>query len=372
MFQAADSTPVSLFPKVSITNLLSWCNRYRVDCGFADDDESISQLSKTTSQCFDTDKVRLLYIRAQVTRIDLKIDLALCEVNKRYKKLVRRATGTSYAVGGASINRKASTNNVTKAVINCFGLPSVSADTAVEALKATVWKTWGTNMQLAMAEVLQLVGLTGTVFAAGIPAWLITGSINASYVVPATCRLFLIMAMDLTFVLARSFKELTFRASGQPNERDVSAAARNYAVRGYAQHVHRDIKSLIPRRDVRSSYKVEVIRQALEDMVTRYKDRLMEDVDLPMKVQGLHIKGDIEEDDLSTEADSMLMVDLKEANAAYAELEATTTVAELPATEQPIAELPAEPSSKGEKPLPPAPVELEGDNSPVKRAELAG
>lgn len=36
---------------------------------FADDDASISNLSKTTSHCFDTDKVRLLYIRAQVSRI---------------------------------------------------------------------------------------------------------------------------------------------------------------------------------------------------------------------------------------------------------------------------------------------------------------
>lgn len=121
-----------------------------------DDDASISQLSKTTSQTFDTDKVRLLYIRAQVTRIDLKIDLALCEVNRRYKKLIRRATGTSYAVAGPSIVRKTSTNNVTKAIINCFGLPSVSADTAVLALKNTVWKTWGTNMQLAGAELLNL------------------------------------------------------------------------------------------------------------------------------------------------------------------------------------------------------------------------
>lgn len=317
--------------------------------------------------------MRLLYIRAQVTRIDLKIDLALCEVNKRYKKLVRRATGTAYALGGATINRKASTNNVTKAVIECFGLPSVSADVAIEALKNTVWKTWGTNMQLAMAEVLQLVGVTGTVFAMGIPAWLITGSINASYVVPATCRLFLIMAMDLTFVLARSFKEVTFRANGQPNERDVSAAARNYAIRGYAQHVHRDIKRLIPRRNVGASYKVETVRQCLEDMVTKYKDRLMEDVDLPVKMSGVHIRGDVEDDDLTTEADSELIVDLKEGHAAYAELDASTPIAELDSSAQvPMAELPAETSEKKEKPLPALPAELEGNSAPVNRAELAG
>ena len=70
-----------------------------------DDDDSIADLSKTTSHCFDTDKVRLLYIRAQVSRIgesikpclpqnyiltfavlDLKIELALAETMRRYKK----------------------------------------------------------------------------------------------------------------------------------------------------------------------------------------------------------------------------------------------------------------------------------------------
>lgn len=100
------------------------------------------------------------YIRAQVTRIDLKIDMALNEVNKRYKKLIRSATGTSYALFGPSINRVVATNNVTKAIINCFGLPSVSADTAVEVLKATVWTTRGTNVVLALASGLQLIGVS--------------------------------------------------------------------------------------------------------------------------------------------------------------------------------------------------------------------
>lgn len=34
-----------------------------------DDDESIAELSETTSHCFDNDRLRLLYVRAQVTRI---------------------------------------------------------------------------------------------------------------------------------------------------------------------------------------------------------------------------------------------------------------------------------------------------------------
>lgn len=39
-----------------------------------DDDESIANLSKITSRCFDTDQIRLLYVRAQVTRIGTYIE----------------------------------------------------------------------------------------------------------------------------------------------------------------------------------------------------------------------------------------------------------------------------------------------------------
>ena len=130
----------------------------------------------------------------------MKIDFALAEINKRYKRLIRSSTGSVYAFGGSTINRKSvythrrvshqlthsslpgkvSTKAITKAVINCFGLPTVSSDTAIEALQANVWSTLGSNVMLAMAETIQLIGLTGTVFAGGIPAWLVTGSINAS------------------------------------------------------------------------------------------------------------------------------------------------------------------------------------------------
>ena len=293
--------------------------------------------------------MRLLYIRAQVTRIDLKIDLALCEVTRRYKRLIRSATGSSFAPFGATITRKVSINQMTRAIINCFGLPTVSANTAIEALKANVWSSLGSNVALAFAESLQLIGVIGSVFAAGIPAWAVTGTINSSYIVPATCRLFTIMACDLIFVMARSFKEVTFRASGQPNEKDVSAAARNYRVRGYSQHVHREIKDLIPRHSVYAAMRAENVRQGVEAIFGRYKDKLMEDVDLPLKVGRLRINSlDGGDDDSltlidSTEGDSTICSDITEAKKNLAELEATETVAELPADKTAVtSELPAD------------------------------
>ena len=272
--------------------------------------------------------------------------MALAEVLRRYKKLIRSSTGSSFAPFGATVNRRVSTNMVTKAIINCFGLPTVSAEVAVEALNTNVWSALGSNIVLALAETFHLIGCVGTGFAAGIPAWAVTGAINSTYVVPATCRLFLIMSCDLTFVLARSFKEVTFRASGQPNEKDVGSAARNYRIRGYAQHVHRDVKRLVPRRNMLASYKVDKIRQGLDDIFARYKDKLMEDVNLPLKVRDMKIetadaKTDSLYDETSTEADSTLFSDLKEASNTLAELDANPAMAELEANAP--AELSAEP-----------------------------
>ncbi|KAK3063772.1 hypothetical protein LTR53_018773, partial [Teratosphaeriaceae sp. CCFEE 6253] len=165
---------------------------------------------------------------------------------------------------GATFARKVSIEQVTKAIINCFGLPTVSANTALGSLKSNVWGGIGSKLTLALAESFQTIGVVGSFFAGGIPAWAVTGTINSAYIVPATCRLFLTMACDLIFVLARSFKEVTFRASGQPNEKDVGAAARNYRVRGYSQHVHREIKKLVPRHSVYAAMRVETVRQGVE------------------------------------------------------------------------------------------------------------
>lgn len=279
---------------------------------------------------------------------------------RRYKRLIGSATGSAFAPMGTTINRKLSTNAVTKSIINCFGLPTVSAETAIEALKANVWSSVGENMMIAFAESLHIIGILGTAAVGGIPIWMITGTINVSYVVPATCRLFLVMACDLTFVLARSFKEVTFRESGQPSARDVSAAARNYRVRGYSQHVHRELKRLVPRRNASKSFRADHVRQGIEAIFAKYKDKLMEDVDLPLTIEGLRI-GSHSEDDGSTETDSTLYSDLKEANSALVELEAATPVAELDAT-RPLAELSAERKTS----------ELEGVTTARKRHELEG
>lgn len=330
-----------------------------------EDDASIATVSKTTSHCFDTDKVRLLYIRAQVTRIDLKVDLALAEVLRRYKALVRTATGVSFTVSGPTAHRKTASNKVCKAILNCFGLPTVSADTAIEALKQNVWNHVGFDFSVALAECINTLGYVGSGFAGGAPAWILSGMISVPLVVPSTCRLFLTMSCDLILTLVRSFQDAANRTAQMPTERDVQAAARVYRIKGYSQHVHSDIKRLVPKRNVAACYKFETIKQTIEGFVSNYKDKLMDDVELPFNVEKLRIRGDVDEDDSLDE--------LREANKrAAVELEASGPLPELPLRKDPAVELETHDVPRVELPADEKKFELEAVDSVPRLQELAG
>lgn len=136
----------------------------------------------------------------------------------------------------------------------------------------------------------------------------------------------------------------------------------------YSSHVHHRVKKLVPRRNMAASYKCEAISQALDDMFAEYKDKLMEDIDLPTDVKGLKIGKDGDDDamtinsslagdDASTIGDSSLADDVQElADTAAAhekgdskgapqggavELAGDMPLAELDGV-RPVAELPAE------------------------------
>ncbi|KAF2164250.1 hypothetical protein M409DRAFT_56937 [Zasmidium cellare ATCC 36951] len=235
-----------------------------------DDNPSISELSKVTSHTFDLDKVRILFVRAQTAKIDLKVELAEIELIRRYKALIRTSSGLGFIAGAGSIHRRAAANKVCQAIVGCFGL-SVSADKALAAMKTNVWNHLGFDPHVALAG-----------FAGGIPAWLVTGSISMPLIVPATARLFLTMSCDLILVLVRSFREVAFRGSeGQPSERDVEKAARMYRLKGYTTHVHKEVKQLVPKKNLAASYKYDKVQSTVEDMIETYKEKLMNDENMP-------------------------------------------------------------------------------------------
>ena len=109
-------------------------------------------------------------------------------------------------------------------------------------------------------------------------------------------------------------------------------------------------------------------------MFTVYKDKLMEDVDLPLKVESLNIGSDADADSIA-ETDSSLVNDYRDVTEAYAkrdpnvpDMEATTPVAELDAN-RPLVELPTE-RNVVELPTERKVAELQDTSSTRKRYEL--
>lgn len=273
---------------------------------------------------------------------------------RRYRTLVKTATGVSFTPIGASTHRKTAAAKVCTAILNCFGLPSVSAETAITNMKQNVWNHLGFDFFMAIAEGLNLCGVAGTGIAGGVPALLVTGAISVPLVVPSTCRLFLTMSADLIFVLILSFKQVALQ-SRQPQEKDFQNASRDYRLRGYSEHVHLDIKTLIPRRSLAASYKYDKIRDGLESIVDRYKNKLMEGEKLPSDAKlrrNMHMHED--KDDART---------IHQVSDKLVELEGSSLPTELPAGKDAITT---------ELPVHEQPAELAGDEPPRYAVELPG
>lgn len=248
---------------------------------------------------------------------DLKVDMAQAEILKRYKRLVRRSATTLVPLG-ATITRKVSHAKLTSSIMRCFGLPTITAEAALEVFKANLCSTTSSNVQLAFAEAFQLIGLSCTGLTLGSPIWLVTGGINAAHVVPTTCRLLLVMACDMTWVLARSFKEARLQASVPPDERGIRSAAYDYIARGHASHVHGAIKTLIPKKDPLASFKLQNVQLAVEALLNELRDDLKCDDEQSLNDRVSRNEGRV----ASIDADSDIFLDAQAANATLAELEA--------------------------------------------------
>ncbi|KZF26032.1 hypothetical protein L228DRAFT_3439 [Xylona heveae TC161] len=244
-----------------------------------DDEDSIKNLTDTTSRCFSSEKVRILYIRAQVSRIELKMDLAIGEVMRTYKRSLRGAT----AVAGIPIlpttTRASSAVDVCRTIIACFGLPFLSGETALQIVKINVWDDLTNNMIVVLSEGIALVGVGASVLLGGMPVFLASSALNIPLVVPATARLLLMLAADLILILAKSFRDASAKNIGQPLASDLRVAARAY--RPVVGEVHRKIKKLVPRRNLVACYRTDKVREGFENIIEEYKNKVVDDIPVP-------------------------------------------------------------------------------------------
>jgi hypothetical protein len=209
-----------------------------------------------------------------VADLDIKIESAVYEVMRRYRHILASAVGSGFVPTASSANRMAAAITVCKSIISRFGLPSVSADVAVQIAKANVWDDMGNNLCIAFAEGLAGLGILASLVTLG-PAFLAAGAINAPIVVPATTQLYLMLAADLILILTKSFQQRTYRCLSQPSERDLSKAA--IAYRRHSKQVHREIKNMLPNWNVVASFRADRVGQNFEKILKQYKAKFDEE-----------------------------------------------------------------------------------------------
>ena len=243
-----------------------------------DDPKSIEDLSRVTLQNVKDEKLQMLYIATQTASVNLKIDAAVKEVMKIYTRVLGTASASGLLPAASSTNRAGAAFAVCKAIVQCFGLPTVSTRTVLEIMKSTVWDDAGHNLMVAFSELVATVGVLASVASFGAPFFLASGALNFPLVVPATTRLMLMLASDLILIMVKAFRFTTATCVGQPEEKDVALAARAY--RAISADVHKAIFKLVPKRNVMKSFRYSKVRVGLKQVIEDFKEKVVKDLSL--------------------------------------------------------------------------------------------
>ena len=234
------------------------------------------------------ENLRLLYIATQTASMSLKIDAAVKEAMKVYTDALGTASAVGLVVPPVYLRvRDASTMLVCSAIVRCFGLHSVSTQTVVDIMKNTVWNDAGNKVaSTGMVAGIRTIGLLGgpLVVAARALNFQLTvpsiavAAVNLQLAVTDIARLMLFLAGDLILILVRAFMTKTTRCVGQPEEKDVALAAKDY--RAISADVHKAIFELVPRRNLLKSFRYEKVQMGLKRIVENFKEQVVGDLPL--------------------------------------------------------------------------------------------
>ncbi|KAL9057437.1 MAG: hypothetical protein Q9206_002350 [Seirophora lacunosa] len=258
-----------------------------------DDKESIKVLAEETARYFDHEKVRMLYVAAQVARIDLKVDLATTKTMQIYKRVVKSAGGTSLIPMATTTSRVTVGAVVCTAVVNAFGVPSVTAATVRQIVKSIIWDDLGGNFKVFLAECIAAAGIVRTIGLFGMPVFLAAGALTAPVAIVATAELLLMLSCDLILVLRRAFKDCTHQSLGHPLKKNIEKAALAY--REFAPGVHKEIKILTPSSTkFYQAFKSAKIKMGFEQIIEKYTQSFVEQSDVGSSSRHGSVQGSLE------------------------------------------------------------------------------
>lgn len=231
-------------------------------------------VTEETARCFDHEKVRMSYIAAQRAHIDLKVDLAVTKMMQIYKHTIV-STGLVSAIPlGGSVNRVTVAAVVCKAILNAFGVRSVTANTVQQIIKNVIWDDMGRNFSVFIADCIAAVGILGTILSGGIPVFLIANAVNAPINILATTSLMLMHSCDIILILGRAFKSCKCQHRSQPLKKDIQNASEAYVP--FARQVHQEVQELIPKANLIKTFWTTEITIGVEKILDRYTKLFIE------------------------------------------------------------------------------------------------
>lgn len=192
-----------------------------------------------------------------------------------YKRTLNSAATMTVIPLGNTVNHVTVAVVICKAVVNTFGVPSVTAATVQHIVKNIVWDGMGRNFSLLMADVMATAGLFGTLCFWGIPLFLASAAVNVALVIPATAQLPLMLSCDIILILVRAFKDCTHQCLGQPLKKDIEKAA--VAYRPFAMQVHQEIKDLIHKFNIVKNFQAAKVQIAVHQIINKYTKLFVED-----------------------------------------------------------------------------------------------
>ena len=193
-----------------------------------------------------------------------------------YKHIVRSASASAIIPSGSQTTRITAAVMICKAIVACFGAPTVSGEAIQAIVKNIVWDDISHNFNLALVETISAVGILGTIILHGAPVVLVSGAVNVPLAVPTTTRLMLMLACDVILILTKAFKNCTDKCLGHPLKQDIEQAAREY--RSVSKQVHKRIKRLIPLYNPVKSFQAEKVKIGFEKVIEEYRDIFVEGV----------------------------------------------------------------------------------------------
>lgn len=236
-----------------------------------------------------------------------------------YKNVLVSSSSLAAVPTAITTNRMSAATDLCRALITCFGMPQINAETAFAIYRNAMPDDIGNGLAVAFAEALAALGILSAVFSGGIvPGFLASQVLNVPLVVPANARLLLMLAADLILVFARAFREASAKCVMQPLEGDLQRATSAY--KPHCKDVHRRVSDLIRKRDVIKAFKLHVVEKEFAEIIEQFK-KVMETKQAPMP--GSNFRSDRGDDIISDD-----VADIKDALNYAREMERKETAVE--------------------------------------------